>query len=80
MEKRGIALGIDAINPVNGEAIPIWVANFVLLDVGTGAIMSVPAHDQRDFDFATAFGLEIRPVIRSAAKDATTSSTPRVRW
>ncbi len=63
MEKRGVPLGINAINPVNGEAIPIWVANFVLMGYGTGAIMSVPAHDQRDWEFATKYGIEIRQVV-----------------
>jgi leucyl-tRNA synthetase len=63
MEKRGIALGIDAINPVNGEAIPIWIANFVLMGYGTGAIMSVPGHDQRDWEFARKYGIEIRQVV-----------------
>ncbi len=63
MEKRGIALGIDAVNPVNGETIPIWIANFVLMGYGTGAIMSVPAHDQRDWEFAKKYGLEILQVV-----------------
>ncbi|MCZ6797880.1 MAG: leucine--tRNA ligase [Gammaproteobacteria bacterium] len=63
MEKTGIALGMDAINPVNGEAIPIWIANFVLMGYGTGAIMSVPAHDQRDWEFARKYGIEIRQVV-----------------
>ncbi len=63
MDKLGHPLGIDAINPVNGEAIPIWVANFVLMGYGTGAIMSVPAHDQRDWEFARKYGLEIRQVV-----------------
>jgi leucyl-tRNA synthetase len=63
MEKRGLALGIDAVNPVNGERIPIWIANFVLMGSGTGAIMSVPAHDQRDWEFARKYGIEIRQVV-----------------
>ncbi|MCP4470696.1 MAG: leucine--tRNA ligase [Gammaproteobacteria bacterium] len=63
MEKLGIALGIDAINPVNGERIPIWIANFVLMGYGTGAIMSVPAHDQRDWEFARKYGIKIRQVV-----------------
>ena len=66
MEKNGISLGVDAINPVNGEAIPIWIANFVLMGYGTGAIMSVPAHDQRDWEFARKYGLEIRQVVAPA--------------
>jgi len=63
MEKLGMALDIDAINPVNGEAIPIWIANFVLMGYGTGAIMSVPAHDQRDWEFARKYGIDIRQVV-----------------
>ena len=63
MEKIGIPLGRNAINPINGNEIPIWVANFVLMSYGTGAIMSVPAHDQRDYDFAKKYGLSIQPVI-----------------
>jgi leucyl-tRNA synthetase len=66
MEKLGIALGIDAVNPVNGESIPIWIANFVLMGYGTGAIMSVPAHDQRDWEFARKYGIEIRQVVAPA--------------
>jgi len=63
MEKLGIALGIDAINPVNGESIPVWIANFVLMGYGTGAIMSVPGHDQRDWEFARKYGIQIRQVV-----------------
>jgi leucyl-tRNA synthetase len=63
MEKKGIFTGFNAINPFNGERVPIWVANYVLLDYGTGAIMSVPAHDERDYEFARKYGLEIRVVI-----------------
>jgi leucyl-tRNA synthetase len=66
-EKTGLPLGAHAINPVNGERIPIWIADYVLAGYGTGAIMAVPAHDQRDFDFARQHGLEIREVIRPAA-------------
>src|SRR4029078_8555723 len=51
-------------NPVNGERIPVWIADYVLMGYGTGAIMAVPAHDQRDFELARKYGLEIRPVIR----------------
>ncbi len=69
MEKKGFPLGINAINPVNGEQTPIWVANFVLMGYGTGAIMSVPAHDQRDWDFAKKYGIEIRQVV--APRDGT---------
>jgi leucyl-tRNA synthetase len=62
-EKTGVATGGFAINPVNGEQIPIWVADYVLMTYGTGAIMAVPAHDERDFAFATTYGLPIREVI-----------------
>src|SRR5919108_5983736 len=62
--RKGMALGAHATNPVNGERIPVWVADYVLMDYGTGAIMAVPAHDQRDFEFARANGLEIRVVIQ----------------
>jgi leucyl-tRNA synthetase len=63
-DKTGVPLGSDAINPVNGERIPIWIADYVLAGYGTGAIMAVPAHDERDFAFARQFGLEVREVIR----------------
>jgi len=65
-EKTGVYLGADAINPVNGERIPIWIADYVLAGYGTGAIMAVPAHDERDFAFAQRFGLPIRRVIAPA--------------
>jgi leucyl-tRNA synthetase len=64
MEKRGMALGISVTHPVTGEAVPVWVANFVLMGYGTGAVMAVPAHDQRDWEFATKYGIDIKPVIR----------------
>ncbi|HWA93687.1 MAG TPA: leucine--tRNA ligase [Terracidiphilus sp.] len=67
IEKHGVPTGKFAINPYNGEKVPIWVANYILADYGTGAIMSVPAHDERDFEFATKYGIEIRRVIASAA-------------
>ncbi len=63
MEKKGMALNIEAINPLSGEKIPVWVANFVLMSYGTGAIMSVPAHDHRDWAFAKKYGLSIKQVI-----------------
>jgi leucyl-tRNA synthetase len=63
-EKSGVALGTQAINPVNGAAIPIWISDYVLIGYGTGAIMAVPAHDQRDYEFATKFGLPIIPVLK----------------
>ena len=70
MEKKGVPLGFNAINPINGEEIPVWTANFVLMTYGTGSIMSVPAHDQRDHDFAKKYDLDIQPVIRSNDKDS----------
>jgi len=66
IEKHGIATGHFAINPYNGARVPIWVANYILADYGTGAIMSVPAHDERDFEFATKYGLPIVQVIKPA--------------
>ena len=62
-EKDGAFTGRYAINPVNGESIPIWVADYVLMGYGTGAIMAVPAHDERDFAFAERYGIEVRPVV-----------------
>ncbi len=62
-EKTGVFTGAYAINPVNGEKVPIWIADYVLMSYGSGAIMAVPAHDQRDYEFAKKYGLEIRPVI-----------------
>ena len=64
LEKEGVFTGAYAINPMNGEEVPIWIANYVLMDYGTGAIMAVPAHDQRDFEFARKYGLPIRVVIQ----------------
>ena len=62
-EKTGVSLGAVAINPVNGEEIPIWIADYVLMSYGTGAIMAVPGHDQRDYEFAKEFNLPIREVV-----------------
>ena len=64
IEKHGVATGRFAINPYNGQRVPIWVANYILADYGTGAIMSVPAHDERDFEFATKYNLPIVQVIK----------------
>ena len=69
IEKHGVFTGRYAKNPYNGEAIPVWVANYILMDYGTGAIMSVPAHDERDFEFAGKYKLEIRLVILPASTD-----------
>ncbi len=63
MEKRGMDSGLKAVHPITAEALPVWVANFVLMTYGSGAVMSVPAHDQRDFEFAKKYGLPIRPVV-----------------
>lgn len=73
MEKEGMFIGAYAINPVNEEKVPIWITNYVLMDYGTGAVMGVPAHDQRDFDFATKYGLPIRKVV---AENAETAEAP----
>ncbi len=70
MEKRGLDLGLCARHPLSGEPLPIYCANFVLMDYGTGAIMAVPAHDQRDHEFARKYGIAIRPVIRSPDQEA----------
>lgn len=68
MEKRGIDSGMTGCHPITGEQIPIWIANFVLIQYGSGAVMSVPAHDQRDFEFAKKYNLPIQPVIKSSGK------------
>jgi leucyl-tRNA synthetase len=67
--KTGVFLGRHAINPVNGERIPVWAADYVLPDYGTGAIMAVPAHDQRDLDFARAYDLPVVPVVDTGGQD-----------
>ena len=67
MEKRGFDTGVKAIHPISGEEVPVWVANFVLMGYGTGAVMSVPAHDQRDWEFAKKYGLTIKQVIAPLA-------------
>ena len=69
-EKEGMFTGAYAINPMNGEKVPIWIANYVLMDYGTGAIMAVPAHDQRDFEFARKYDIPIRVVIKSPESPA----------
>ncbi|CWW98528.1 TPA: leucine--tRNA ligase [Haemophilus influenzae] len=69
MEKKGMATGLFAIHPLTGDKLPIWVANFVLMHYGTGAVMAVPAHDQRDFEFAQKYGLQIKQVIEPIADE-----------
>lgn len=79
-EKTGVFTGAYAINPVNGNEIPIWIADYVLSSYGTGAIMSVPAHDERDYEFAKKFGLEIVPVLEGGdiEKEAFTEDGPHI--
>jgi leucyl-tRNA synthetase len=78
IEKHGVNTGRYAINPYNGEKVPIWVANYILMDYGTGAIMSVPAHDERDYDFAKKYKLEIRLVILPAGDPEETAVEPKL--
>ena len=66
MEKEGVPLGIEASHPLTGEALPVWVANFILMGYGTGAVMGVPGHDQRDWEFAKKYGHAVKPVISPA--------------
>jgi len=68
VEKEGVPTGACCINPVSGERVPLWVANYALMEYGTGAVMAVPAHDQRDFEFAKKYGLPIRVVIQPQGK------------
>lgn len=75
-QKTGVFTGAYAINPVNNEKIPIWIADYVLLGYGTGAIMAVPAHDERDFEFAQKFDLPIRQVVRPCEDDAFNPPAP----
>jgi leucyl-tRNA synthetase len=75
-EKTGVFLGRYAINPVNDERIPVWAADYVLPDYGTGAIMAVPAHDQRDLDFARKFGLPVRVVVETGLPDPAQTGVP----
>ncbi|NUP75650.1 MAG: leucine--tRNA ligase, partial [Sinomonas sp.] len=72
-EKTGVFLGRYAVNPLSGEKLPVWAADYVLADYGTGAIMAVPAHDQRDLDFARAFGLPVRAVLDTGEDDPAVS-------
>ncbi len=70
MEKRGMATGLQARHPLTGELVPVWIANYVLMDYGSGAVMAVPAHDQRDYEFAKKYGLDIKQVITPANDEA----------
>ena len=79
-EKTGVALERTVTNPVNGEQIPMFVADYVLMEYGTGAIMAVPAHDQRDFEFAERFGLPIGRVIEGVGEEAFVAYTGDGRW
>ncbi|HLZ24363.1 MAG TPA: leucine--tRNA ligase [Ktedonobacterales bacterium] len=75
-KKTGVPLGATITNPISGEEVPVWIADYVLMGYGTGAVMGVPAHDQRDFEFARAFGLPIREVIRAgSARSASPGET-----
>jgi leucyl-tRNA synthetase len=69
MEKKGMALGINAVHPITGDKVPVWAANFVLMSYGTGAVMAVPAHDQRDYEFAHEYGLPVQQVIEPAGNE-----------
>jgi leucyl-tRNA synthetase len=73
--KDGFFTGRHAVNPYNGEKVPIWIGNFVLMGYGTGAIMAVPAHDERDFEFCTRFGIPVRPVIRPVEGELADTAT-----
>jgi leucyl-tRNA synthetase len=78
IEKHGVFTGHYAVNPFTNERVPVWAANYVLLDYGTGAIMSVPAHDERDYEFATKYGLAIKRVIREGTPSETPAALPFV--
>ena len=80
MEKRGISLGITATHPISGEAVPVWCANFVLMTYGTGAVMAVPAHDQRDYEFASKYAIDIKPVIYPAQGELDISEQASVEY
>jgi leucyl-tRNA synthetase len=75
-EKEGVDTGLRVLNPYSAETLPVWVANFVLMEYGTGAIMAVPAHDQRDFEFARKYGLPIRTVVHPSGARASTTGSP----
>jgi leucyl-tRNA synthetase len=75
IEKDGIDTGLKAVNPFSGEELPVWIGNYVMMEYGTGAVMSVPAHDERDFEFAKKFGLPIKKVIESVESSESARST-----
>ncbi|PWU67515.1 leucine--tRNA ligase [Gracilibacillus dipsosauri] len=79
-DKTGVFTGAYAVNPINGEKLPIWIADYVLMSYGTGAIMAVPAHDERDYEFAKKFGLKIVPVLEGGdiEKEAFTGDGPHI--
>jgi len=77
VEKEGVWTGAYCVNPVNGERVPLWVANYALMEYGTGAVMAVPAHDQRDFEFAKKYGLAVKVVIQPAEPAADLSAIAR---
>ena len=74
MEKKGVDTGLKAIHPISGDIVPVWAANFVLMDYGSGAVMSVPGHDQRDWEFATKYDLPIKQVIAGSESDDVTKA------
>lgn len=78
VEKDGIDTGLKAINPFSGEELPVWIGNYVMMEYGTGAVMSVPAHDERDFEFANKFGLPIRQVIAEKSSETDKNTTESV--
>ncbi|MEX2244334.1 MAG: leucine--tRNA ligase [Fimbriimonadaceae bacterium] len=75
-EKTGVFTGVYAINPANGKRVPVWIADYVMMGYGTGAIMAVPAHDERDHEFATKYGLDVVPVIAPSGGPVATDSNP----
>jgi leucyl-tRNA synthetase len=77
-EKTGVFTGVYAINPANGKKVPVWIADYVMMGYGTGAVMAVPAHDDRDFEFATKFGLDIVPVIKTRSVSPASDSDESV--
>lgn len=80
MEKRGIDSGFKAIHPISHKEIPIWIANYVLMEYGSGAVMAVPAHDERDFEFAQKYGLPIQPVIKPTQDNWDFSQAPYTEY